>query len=73
MPRADKTGAKRQGRSIDCIDPKLLQPNRCSDDIDDRIRAAHLMEVNLVGGRAVHRPFRFSQTGEDRACPGFDL
>ena len=50
-----------------------MDADRRRHDIDDRIRGAHFVEVNLVGDNAVDLGFRFSQTSENFDAGGFDL
>ena len=39
---------------VDVRDPQLLEALDRPDDVEDRIRRTHLVQVHRVGGRAVH-------------------
>ena len=47
------------------IDPKHLESGARADDVDDGVDTAHLVELDVVDRRVVHRSFGFAEGVKD--------
>ena len=57
-----------QRRADDLVNSKGLGANGCTDDIDDRVDRANLVEVDLFDGHVVNLGFGSAECFEDRDC-----
>lgn len=67
MGAFDKTMAGRQWRGDQSANPKLVQSEDDTDDIDNGVKGTHLMEMDLFHGDPVNFGFGPGQGQEDLA------
>ena len=72
MRRPYPAVAQRQWGGIDFINPQQIESGRHPHNIDNRIERAHFVEVDIVGGDAMHLGFGFGKRGKHRQGITFD-
>src|ERR1700746_691270 len=65
MPRAGQTASQWDRGKVEVLTFKFAAADGGSHDIDDGIRRADFVKVNIVGGNPVYFSFGFSQAAEN--------
>jgi hypothetical protein len=61
----DRTAADMQRRANETFDLEQVETDRGAHDIDDRIKRAHFVKVNVIDGFVVHARFGFREPRKD--------
>ena len=72
MRTVNESAADRQGLGVHFVDAEQLEPHAASDDVDNRVQRADLVEVDTLNVDAMDPRLGFAETLENTAGGGLD-